>query len=76
MSCTLITKRAVYHHCSKNHGHRYYNEIAYRLTEGSVKIPVMFRIRKLARKTFEVQLTYNELTRKSNYSVCSGGMYR
>ena len=65
-SVWAILKRAhkgVYHHWSKKHSHRYYNEIAYRLTEGSVKIPVMVRICKLTRKTFEVQLTYKELTR-------------
>lgn len=65
-SVWAILKRAhkgVYHQWSKKHGHRYYNEIAYRLTEGNVDIPIMVRIRKLARKSFEVQLTYKELTR-------------
>ena len=65
-SVWAIVKRShkgVYHHWSKKHGHRYYNEIAYRLTEGNVKIPIMIRIRKLACKTFQAQLTYKELTR-------------
>ncbi|MCY4079419.1 MAG: IS1595 family transposase [Caldilineaceae bacterium] len=65
-SVWAILKRAhkgIYHQWSKKHGHRYYNEIAYRLTEGRVDIPIMVRIRKLTQKTFEVQLTYKELTK-------------
>ena len=65
-SVWAFVKRAnkgVYHSWSKRHGHRYCDEIAYRLTAGNVKVPTMIRIRKLAHKTFEVQLTYKELTR-------------
>ena len=64
-SVWAIVKRAhkgVYHQWSKKHGGRYYNEVAYRLTEGNAKIPIMIRIRKLAQRSFEVQLTYKELT--------------
>lgn len=64
-SVWAILKRAhkgIYHQWSKKHGHRYYNEIAYRLTEGRVDIPIMVRIKKLTKRTFEVQLTYKELT--------------
>ena len=63
-SVWVIVKRAhkgVYHHWSRKHGRRYLNEVAYRLTEGHVRIPIMARIRTLARRTFEVQLTYKEL---------------
>ena len=65
-SVWAIVKRAhkgTYHQWSKKHGYRYYNEVSYRLTEGNVKIPIMVRIKKLAQKSFEVQLTYKELTR-------------
>ena len=65
-SVWAIVKRAhkgVYHHWSKKHGARYLNEVAYRLVEGNVQIPIMARIRALARRSFEVQLTYKELTR-------------
>lgn len=60
---SLSAHKGVYHQWSKKHGFRYLNEVAYRLTEGNVRIPTMIRIRKLARKSFEVQLTYKELTR-------------
>ena len=63
-SVWAIVKRAhkgVYHHWSKKHGARYLNEVAYRLVEGNVQIPIMARIRALARRSFEVQLTYKEL---------------
>lgn len=65
-SVWAIVKRAhkgTYHQWSRKHGHRYYNEVAYRLTKGNIRIPVMTRIRKLAHRTFEVQLTYRELVR-------------
>ena len=64
-SVWAIVKRAhkgVYHQWSKKHGGRYYNEVAYRLTEGNDKIPVMIRIKKLAQRSLDVQLTYKELT--------------
>lgn len=64
-SVWAIVKRAhkgVYHQWSKKHGHRYVNEIAYRLTEGNIRIPVRARIKRLTLKCFEVQLTYRELT--------------
>ena len=64
-SVWAIVKRAhkgVYHHWSRKHGFRYYNEVAYRLTEGNVRIPIMVRIKKLTRRSFEVQFTYQELT--------------
>lgn len=63
-SVWAIVKRAhkgVYHQWSKKHGYRYYNEVAYRLVEGSVRIPVMVRIKRLSQKAFEVRLTYKEL---------------
>lgn len=63
-SVWAVLKRAhkgIYHQWSHKHGHRYYNEIAYRLTEGSSDIPIMCRMRKLARRSFEVQLTHKEL---------------
>jgi len=65
-SVWAVLKRAhkgIYHQWSRKHGHRYYNEIAYRLTEGHVDIPIMLRIKKLTQCTFEVQLTYKELTK-------------
>ena len=63
-SVWAIVKRAykgIHHQWSRKHGDRYYNEIAYRLTEGRTEIPIMFRIRRLAQRSFEVQLTYKEL---------------
>ena len=63
-SVWAIVKRAhkgVYHQWSKKHGGRYYNEVAYRLTEGNIRTPIMIRIKKLAQRSFEVQLTYKEL---------------
>ena len=63
-SVWAIVKRAykgIHHQWSRKHGDRYYNEIAYRLTEGRTEIPIMFRIRRLAQRSFEVQLTYREL---------------
>jgi len=65
-SVWAIVKRAykgIHHQWSRKHGDRYYNEIAYRLTEGRTEIPIMFRIRRLAQRSFEVQLTWKELTR-------------
>ena len=59
-SVWAIVKRAhkgVYHHWSRKHGGRYLNEIAYRLVEGNVRIPMMTRIRTLTRRSFEVQLS-------------------
>ena len=63
-SVWAIVKRAhkgVYHHWSRKHGGRYLNEIAYRLVEGNVRIPIITRIRTLTRRSFEVQLSYKEL---------------
>ena len=63
-SVWAIMKRAhkgVYHHWSKKHGARYLNEVAYRLTEGNVRVPDIVKINKLALRCFEVQLTYREL---------------
>ena len=40
------------------------NEIAYRLTEGNIRVPVMVSIKKLARKSFEVTLNYRELVQQ------------
>ncbi len=71
-SVWAILKRAhkgIYHQWSHKHGYRYYNEIAYRLTEGSSDIPIMRRIRKLARRSFHVQLTYRELTGRTSPNV-------
>ena len=65
-SVWAIVKRAhkgIYHHWSRKHGYRYLNEVAYRLTEGHIRIPIMVRIKKLAQRSFEVQLTYKELVR-------------
>ena len=53
----------VYHHWSRKHGYRYLNEVAYPLTEGNIRIPIMVRIKRLAQRSFEVQLTYRELVR-------------
>ena len=64
-SVWAVLKRAhkgVYHQWSKKHGHRYFSEVAFRLVEGSVKLPVMVRVKNLARRTWNVRLTYNELT--------------
>ena len=63
-SVWAIVKRAhkgVYHQWSRKHGYRYLNEVAYRLTERNIRIPIMIRIKKLAQRSFEVQLTYREL---------------
>jgi len=71
-SVWAIVKRAykgIHHQWSRKHGDRYYNEIAYRLTEGRTEIPIMFRIRRLAQRSFEVQLTYRELIGKSSPSI-------
>ena len=75
-SVWAIRKRAhkgIYHQWSHKHGSRYYNEIAYRLTEGSSDIPIMCRMRKLAQRSFEVQLTYRELTDKISSVVGLAG---
>ena len=64
-SVWAIVKRAhkgIYHQWSRKHGYRYYNEIAYRLTEGHMSVPVMVRIRRLSQRAFVVTLTYKELT--------------
>ena len=64
-SVWAIVKRGhkgIYHQWSQKHGGRYLNEVAYRLTEGNMLIPIGFRVNHLARKSFEVQLTYKELT--------------
>ena len=66
-SVWAIVKRAhkgIYHSLSQKHGHRYYNEITYRLVEGNVRIPMMVRKKCLARKTFKTRLTYKELTHR------------
>lgn len=71
-SVWAIVKRAykgIHHQWSRKHGDRYYNEIAYRLTEGRTEIPIMFRIRRLAQRSFEVQLTYRELIGKLSPSI-------
>ena len=71
-SVWAVLKRAhkgVYHQWSRKHGHRYVNEIAFRLVEGSVKNPIMVRIKHLVQKSFSVRITYRELT----YSEESGG---
>lgn len=63
-SVWAVLKRAhkgIYHHWSRKHGSRYYNEIAYRLVEGRTERPIMSRMRALAKRSFEVQLTYKEL---------------
>lgn len=63
-SVWAIVKRSymgVHHQWSHKHGHLYYNEIAYRLTEGRSEIPIMIRVRRLARRSFEVTLSYKEL---------------
>ncbi len=53
--------KGTYHQWSKKHGHRYYNEIAYRLTKGSDSIPISVRLRGLLQRSCETQLTYKEL---------------
>ena len=64
-SVWAILKRAhkgIYHQWSRKHGGRYANEVAYRLTEGRMSVPIVTRVKKLTQKSFEVQLTYKELT--------------
>lgn len=53
--------KGTYHQWSKKHGHRYYNEIAYRLIEGSDSIPISVRLRRLLQRSCQTQLTYKEL---------------
>lgn len=63
-SVWAILKRAhkgIYHQWSPKHSGRYGNEVAYRLTEGDMSVPIVTRVRRLARRSFEVQLTYKEL---------------
>jgi len=65
-SVWAILKRShkgIYHQWSRKHGGRYANEVAYRLTESRMSVPIVTRVRKLTQKSFEVQLTYKELTR-------------
>ena len=65
-SVWAILKRAhkgIYHQWSRKHGGRYGNEVAYRLTEGRMSVPIFTRVRRLAKRSFEVQLTYRELVR-------------
>ena len=60
-----VVKRAykgIYHQWSPKHGHRYLNEVAYRLTEGHVNVPIMIRVKRLSQRAFKVTLTYRELT--------------
>ena len=60
-----ILKRAhkgIYHSWSRKHMHRYLNEVAWRLTEGHVDIPVLERIQKMARLSFKTSITHKELT--------------
>ena len=64
-STWVILKRAhkrVYHQWSGKQGHRYVNETAFRLVEGSVKNPIMVHIKHLVQKSFSVRITYKELT--------------
>lgn len=64
-SVWAIVKRShkgIYHSWSDKHGQRYYNEFAFRLVEGQDSIPIMDRMKHLARKSFETRLTYKELT--------------
>lgn len=65
-SVWAILKRAhkgIYHQWSRKHGGRYANEVAYRLTEGRMSVPIVTRVKRLAHRSFEVQLTYKELVR-------------
>jgi len=55
--------KGIYHQWSRKHGGRYGNEVAYRLTEGRMSVPIVTRVRRFARRSFEVQLTYKELVR-------------
>lgn len=71
-SVWAILKRAhkgVYHQWSRKHGFRYYNEVAYRLTEGSSEFPIIPRLRNLAQRSFETRLTYKELVGKLTANV-------
>ena len=64
-SVFAIVKRAhkgIYHHWSTKHGYLYYNEIAYRLVEGRVTIPLLERIKTLAQRSFLTTISYKELT--------------
>ena len=50
-SVWAILKRAhkgIYHQWSRKHGGRYGNEVAYRLTEGRMDVPIVTRVRRLA----------------------------
>ena len=63
-SVWAVVKRAykgIYHQWSPKHGQRYLNEVAYRLTEGQVRVPVMVRVKRLSQRAFNVTLTYKEL---------------
>lgn len=64
-SVFALIKRAhkgIYHHWSPKHGHLYYNEIAYRLAQGRVTIPLIQRIKTLAKRSFRTTTSYRELT--------------
>ena len=64
-SVWAVVKRAykgIYHQWRPKHGQRYLNEVAYRLTEGHVNVPIMIRVKRLSQRAFKVTLTYKELT--------------
>ncbi len=63
-SVWAIVKRShsgVYHERSRKDGHRYYDEIAFRLVEGNVGLPIMIIIKHHARKSIETRFAYKEL---------------
>ena len=75
-SVWAIVKRAhkgIYHQWSKKHGHRYYNEIAFRLVEGSQDKPMLARIKTMIRRSIGARLTYRELTHEDRVRGTSQG---
>ena len=54
--------KGVYHHWSKKHLHRYFDEFAFRLDKGNCSIDTMDRVKSLIEGSTEKRLTYKELT--------------
>ena len=54
--------KGVYHHWSKKHLHRYFDEFSFRLDKGNCAIDTIDRVRSLIKGSVNKRLTYQDLT--------------